>query len=108
MIKLRLLSLSNSNQYNTLNKILGDWCMNLTMPYVLFNIFYYRKRGERDQKLMIGIIISENLTIMDGPYEHRHHFFLILVNIIDEYYIITLSIKSVLRILWSLFVMAKI
>ncbi len=39
-----------------------------------FNIFNYRKRGEGGgQKVMIGIIISENVDNLDGPLVRAHN-----------------------------------
>ncbi len=60
--------MSNSNQYNTLKKVLGARCINSTMSCVIFQHFYYRKRGEGGgQKVMIGIIISENVDNYGRP-----------------------------------------
>ncbi len=40
-LALILPAMSNSKQYNTSNKVLGSWCIYLTMH------FYYRKRGRQ-------------------------------------------------------------
>ncbi len=61
-------AMSNSNQYYTFNMVLCARCINLTMSCAVFQHLYYHKRGEGGgQKVMIGIIISENVDNYGWP-----------------------------------------